>query len=91
MGLLGGGNSKWNADISPDRKQHARDIVGFRSSSRYKHEDRRAAEDARVQARKDKRAENVSSSACLPIAVAMVGGAAAILAALGAGIAKLVA
>jgi hypothetical protein len=90
MGLLGGGNSKWNADIKIDKAQHRRDIAGFRTSSRANHDNKKMAEDARRQARKDKRAESSSSSACLPIAVALTGGAAALLASIGVGISKLV-
>lgn len=89
MGLFDSG-SKWNHDMKIDKKQHRRDVIGYRSSSRYNHENRKAAEDARVQARKDKRAENVSSSACLPIAVAMAGGLISAVAAAAYGVSKVV-
>lgn len=80
MGLFDSG-SKWNHDMKIDKKQHRRDIVGYRSSSRYKHEERRAAEDARVQARKDKKAESNSGGIC----GLMVLGGSGVLAALIAG------
>lgn len=60
MGLwdaLMGGNSKWDADSKIDKAQHRRDIVGFRTSSRPNHEDKKYKEDQRRQNRKDKRAD----------------------------------
>lgn len=59
MGLwdaLMGGSSKWDADSKIDKRQHRNDILGFRTSSRPNHEDKKAKEDARRQDRKDKKA-----------------------------------
>jgi len=59
MGLwdaLTGGNSKWNADTKIDRRQHRRDILGFRTSSRPNHESKKEKEDQRRQDRKDAKA-----------------------------------
>jgi hypothetical protein len=52
--LLMGGNSKWDADSKMDKKQHRRDFLGFRTSSRPFHEEQKAKEDARREARKEK-------------------------------------
>lgn len=84
-------NSKWNADQKIDKQQHRRDILGFRTSARPNHAAQRQAELARVQARKDKKAEEGKSDwACLPIAVAMVGGLLATLSGLVYGAAKVI-
>lgn len=66
------GNSSWNHDHKMDKKQHARDILGVRTSSRYKHEDRKAAEDARIANRRDRRAAKQAegSSLCSAILLA---------------------
>jgi hypothetical protein len=92
MGLLGGGNSKWNADHQIDKQQHRRDMFGFRTSSRPNHENQRQAELARVQARKDKKAENGDGGlfSCATLALAMAGGVVALVAALAYGVAKVV-
>lgn len=52
-----GGGSRWDADTpKPSKSQGAKDLVGWRSSSRANHEPKADAEAARKQARKDKRA-----------------------------------
>jgi hypothetical protein len=53
---LMGGNSKWDADVKTDKRQHRNDILGFRTSSRPNHEDKKEKEDFRRQNRKDKKA-----------------------------------
>lgn len=79
MGIFGNSGSKWNADIKIDKKQHRRDIVGFRTSSRPNHEDKRQAEDARVARRRERKAaakaEN-NGSLCASILLASALGAA---------------
>lgn len=59
MGLwqaLTGGCSRWDADTpKPSKQQAARDLVGFRTSSRANHEALKRAEDARKEARKAKK------------------------------------
>lgn len=52
--LLFGSGSKWNADTKMDKRQHRNDILGFRTSSRPNHEPKKAKEDARRAAKKEK-------------------------------------
>lgn len=73
-----GGGSKWNADMKVDKKQHRRDIIGYRTSSRPMHEDKKWKEQQRVEARKDRRAAKKveESSLCASILLASALGAA---------------
>jgi hypothetical protein len=80
MGLFSSNSpSKWNHDIKIDKKQHRRDIIGYRTSSRPNHEDKRWKEEQRVQARKDRKAaakaEN-GGTLCASILLASALGAA---------------
>lgn len=56
---LTGGGSRWDADTpKPSRSQGAKDLVGWRSSSRANHEPKAEAEADRKAARKAKKAAN---------------------------------
>lgn len=67
-----GSGSKWNADIKIDKAQHRRDILGFRTTSRPNHEVKKPQEDARREARADRRAaaKAEGSSLCAAILLA---------------------
>lgn len=84
-------NAKWNADQKIDKQQHRRDIMGFRTSSRPHHQQQREAELARIQARKDAKADGDGGLfSCATLALAMAGGVIALVSALAYGVAKVV-
>lgn len=87
-----GSPSKWNHDHKIDKQQHRRDIMGFRTSARPNHEAQRQAELARVQARKERKAESNDGGlfSCATLALAMAGGVLTLLVAGAVGIAKAV-
>lgn len=59
---LTGGNSRWDADTpKPSKKQAARDLAGYRTSSRANHEAKVDAEAARKAKRKAKKEANKAS------------------------------
>lgn len=66
-------NSRWDADTpKPERRQTRNDLIGFRTSSRPNHENKKDREDARREVRKDRRAaaKAEGSSLCSAILLA---------------------